>query len=474
MKTIVIILLAIILLFITIKKNRNGYSLIQALFSFKPIKEIYKHLSSEKKTSFWTIMTSVLVAILTAWIGFTVQFTISNNIQESSEKVAHYQVVDKCRPIYNDFYDSITTKCLTKTFLLMNDSKNYKKQLDNIKNELENLSKRKSNDILLYIKSYETGVYNGYPLSEELKLYIDACTGRDIPKDKDEGIISLLHFLSNKNNWKYFDYTAEKCIKTSDMIFPYLNRKDADAISSNTTKLFIARYVFDALGFKHNYDSIAFNDTNKENLDLDSIAFNDTNKENLDSITFINKYSNKYWAEVMITGRTKSNKNIRELLGTAYQIISITNKLKESNSVNATELITYIIVISNFVINPTVDNISIIQKEFIPKSSDNIIWKSIIILLISILIGYVLFMIILLNFFNKKSLEPNPMLSQNDLKNQKDEINRLRIDLNSELLIIDKLKKDSKDKDNKLREIEREKYNLQRQIDELNKNNDSI
>jgi hypothetical protein len=176
----------------------------------------------------------------------------------------------------------------------------------------------------------------------------------------------------------------------------------------------------------------------------------------------------------MTKGRTRPNKNIRELLGTAYQIISITNKLKESNSVNATELITYIMVIYNLVINPTVDNISIIQKEFIPKSSDNIIWKSIIILLISILIGYVLFMIILLNFFNKKSLEPNPMLSQNDLKNQKDEINRLRIDLNSELLIIDKLKKDSKDKDNRLREIEREKYNLQRQIDELKKNNDSI
>ncbi len=42
-------------------------------------------------------------------------------------------------------------------------------------------------------------------------------------------------------------------------------------------------------------------------------------------------------------------------------------------------------------------------------------WISVIILLVCVFIGYMLFRIILMRFFDKKSLEPNPKMSQSDL-----------------------------------------------------------
>lgn len=70
------------------------------------IRDYYRQLSAENRAHFWNIATSCIVAIVTFWVGLSIQYIVYNKGAEESKKFAHYQIVDKFYPMYLDLYDS--------------------------------------------------------------------------------------------------------------------------------------------------------------------------------------------------------------------------------------------------------------------------------------------------------------------------------------------------------------------------------
>lgn len=69
-----------------------------------------------------------------------------------------------------------------------------------------------------------------------------------------------------------------------------------------------------------------------------------------------------------------------------------------------------------FCLTPLIENVQIMTQEFSPKLENNKpMWVSVALLFVCVFIGYMLFRIILMKFFDKKSLCPNPQKSQSDL-----------------------------------------------------------
>lgn len=91
------------------KLYKSPYSLWEILNPFNTeLLNIYSHLSSENKGAFWSVSTSVLIAILTCWLGFSVQYIVTNSYKDESAKLAHYEVVDKFQSTYDNLTDSLS------------------------------------------------------------------------------------------------------------------------------------------------------------------------------------------------------------------------------------------------------------------------------------------------------------------------------------------------------------------------------
>lgn len=76
-------------------------------FYFKPLKQVYNNTSIENKALFWNITMSFLVALFTAWLGFTVSKSVQTNTESLNTKLLRYQVIDKFSPSF-DRYQEIT------------------------------------------------------------------------------------------------------------------------------------------------------------------------------------------------------------------------------------------------------------------------------------------------------------------------------------------------------------------------------
>lgn len=329
----------------------SAYSWLETLSPFNPApRNIYKHLSPENKGAFWSIASSVIIGVLSCWLGFSVQFFVYNSTQAESSKLAHYQIVDKFRPIYLEMYDSCSSRVFGEFFKALG---------------------------------------NGIKSKNELTTddYVRIINGEISCQDINSAEASMLYFLSDENNWNDINYTAKKCIEISGLIAPYLDSKNSEKLLLNNGMMLIGAHVFETL-----------------NSDAE-----------LDSLSITNKYIEEY-VKTVIKGGVSPNTNLREIYEKGYSICKTYIKIKNNSSSKIEERLPIMMQLLKYSLVPMMENILIITNEFSPEPVTNKpMWMSVAILLISIFIGYMLFRIILMKFFDKKSMEPNPKMSQSDL-----------------------------------------------------------
>ena len=119
MSIIIISLVALILIIFALRflkraemsygKDVQNSSFLACINPFDTtIRKIYNSLSPENKGSFWSVVSNTSVAILTFWIGLTVQYFILDSTKSEDSKLSHFQVVDKLKPMYENMNDSCT------------------------------------------------------------------------------------------------------------------------------------------------------------------------------------------------------------------------------------------------------------------------------------------------------------------------------------------------------------------------------
>lgn len=382
---IIICFLLIILLMKRVFSHRrffmnttNSYSWFEILLPFNPApKNIYNSLSPENKGAFWSIFSSVIIGILSCWLGFSVQFFVYNSTQTETTKLAHYQVVDKIRPMFVELYDSCTCDVLEACYKLL---LNEKETTDDYLSIIGNISPDKINT------------------------------------EKER----FLYFLSNERNWDKIIYTTKKCIEISSSIAPYVDYKTSENLLLNNAKMCIGNHLLE--------------------------SFNDTII--LDSLSFVNKHKDEY-IKLVVKGSVSPNKNLKEIYGEGYTLYRTYLEMR-SQGLHDQEKSSLMLHFLTFSLIPMCENIKHITEEIsLNESTISPIWLSIIVLLFCVFIGYMLFRIILMRFFDKKSLEPNPRISQSDLDNLYKELEickkkneQLEVDLYTESMKIKKLQKE--------------------------------
>lgn len=68
------------------------------------ITRIYRMLSDDQKINFWTITTNVFLVVFTFWMGLAVQKMVANKSAEVSNRLTHYEYMEKFFPKYDAFY----------------------------------------------------------------------------------------------------------------------------------------------------------------------------------------------------------------------------------------------------------------------------------------------------------------------------------------------------------------------------------
>ena len=119
------------------------------------IRDYYRRLSPENRGYFWNIATSCIVAIVTFWVGLSIQYIVYNKGAEESKRLAHYQVVDKIYPMYIDLYES-NKEIMSKLLIGYNDNNPEKEFLNILKTDSELIEKtaRQSVDAIGKIMPY--------------------------------------------------------------------------------------------------------------------------------------------------------------------------------------------------------------------------------------------------------------------------------------------------------------------------------
>lgn len=206
MTTLIISILAIIVIIgIIIRRfsnvrNSSTYSWFEILnpFDSSPI-QIYKHLSSENKGAFWSVTASVIIGVISCWLGFSVQFLVLNSSQTESDKLAHYEVVDKFRPKYLAVFDSITTSVIEKMTTPLGYMSDDKVEFT-------------TDDYMYYYKN------------------------KKFPENKiNTPEAQLASFVLNEDNWSSIIYTGKKIVEVSSEIAPYLDYKKNQELLNNNT-----------------------------------------------------------------------------------------------------------------------------------------------------------------------------------------------------------------------------------------------
>ena len=334
----------------SIGKTNYSWWEILWIFNAEP-RKIYNHLSPENKGAFWSVTSSVLLGIITCWLGFSLQFFVYNSSQTESSKLAHYQVIDKFRPMYLELYDSISTPVL----------KEIMSSLGYLGDKNEKLTSLSESD------------------------YLDLITKGNLSDEKintAEGYLAT--FILNKKNEPGILYTSEKFINMASNIAPYLDAKKNSKVLSNNSKIFYGTQLL--------------------------YLINDSLTQ--DSITFVKNAIYSY-NDAMIKQYVGMNMNVAKFCELEYGLYKNIRQFKENSKeykVAVSQLVTGMILI------PLFENNLLITGEFAPYDTTNkIMFASILILILSMLIGWIIFRILIMKFFDRKSLEPNPRMSQTDL-----------------------------------------------------------
>ena len=358
---IIYILLCLFVVIIVVKKlfahygfsSNIGktYSWSEILSPFNPApKNKYKHLSPENKGAFWSIISSVIIGVFSCWLGISVQFFVYNSTRTESSKLAHYQVVDKFRPIYKEMFDSCSYRFFEEYYKAIGSAQKSKDKLN----------------------------------ADE---YMRIINGEISPQEINTVEAKMLYFLSNKDNWEDINHTAKKCIEISGSIAPYLDSENSEKLLHNNSIMLVGSQLFETL----NSTTI------------------------LDSLSFVNKCIDDY-IRVCVRSGVSPNKNLRGIYEKGYSLYKNYSAIEHNNSNSIVKKLPIMLQLLRFSLIPMMENVKIITSEFSPKSTINKpMWISVIILLVCVFIGYMLFRIILMIFFDKKSLEPNPKMSQSDL-----------------------------------------------------------
>lgn len=247
---IIAIVICIFILRFFIRRSRtlvtsSSYSWFEILnpFNSAPL-QIYKHLSPENKGSFWSVSASVVIGVISCWLGFSVQYFVYNSTQMESCKLAHYEVVDKFRPKYFEIFDSCSTTVIEKMTL----------PLAYLSNDYEKLT------------------------TEDYKYYYKH---REFPKGKRNSPEAQLGaYVLNSKNWENILYTANKVIEASSEIAPYLDSKDNIKLLDNNAIVVASTQIFQLVNDSVTYDSIAIVDKCIEQQVKASILHKVTTKSN--------------------------------------------------------------------------------------------------------------------------------------------------------------------------------------------------
>lgn len=332
--------------------ERTNYSWWEILWIFNgEPKNIYNHLSPENKGAFWSVASSVLLGIITCWMGFSLQYFVYNSTQTESSKLAHYQVIDKFRPMYLELYDSISTPVLKEVM-----------------------------SSLGYLGDKDTKIGS---LSES--DYLDLMTKGKLPDEKintAEG--RLATFIFNKENELGILYTSERFMDMASNITPYLDAQTSMNVLSNNSKIFLGTHLLRSIN---------------DSLPQDSLKY----VENI-----INSYN-----DAMIKQVVAKNTDVVGFCKSHYRLYKNIIQNKENSTAYKLEVSQVVI---GMILLPLLENNILITNEFAPHDTTNkIMYVSILVLIISVLIGWILFRILIMKYFGRKSLEPNPRMSQIDL-----------------------------------------------------------
>lgn len=209
--------------FRAVPQSGKSYSWLETLSPFNSApKQIYKHLSPENKGSFWSITSSVFIGVLSCWLGFSLQFFVYNSAKTESSKLAHYQVVDKFRPMYMALYDSCSIDVYENIYGIMASSRDERKMK------------------LLPKKFYD---------KSNIKIDLS---------NEEAPVLKVFNYISDKSNWSSIDHMTKRCMQISSSIAPYLDSKRSQKLLSNNSLMLIGLQMREAVSSPIVIDSISF------------------------------------------------------------------------------------------------------------------------------------------------------------------------------------------------------------------------
>lgn len=337
-----------------VKTKGNIYSWRETLWPFdKTPFRLYKHLSPENKGAFWSLVSNIFICIITFWLGITLQCYINDKGQQYNERLTRYQIIDKFYPDYQQCVDS----CSSVYSIL---------QYANDERE-------------------RNGIEKAYSILSE--------------------------YLDNDSNYIEIDCAVEAAIEYYSKVLPYISKRDiADSIRKNNYKLFLGRRLLSNINPKICDSTTVFVD---KTISLFSKS---------DSIKEVNRLIQECYALESKIGHSDSTTYICQKLYSLSKTMFLSRmfRTKEEGYKEA---------IIQFILYPMIANRKVIENEFLiqePEITWEFSWENIrlilkdirsialFILLGCIFVGYILFRILMMRIFDRNSLKPNPILSQND------------------------------------------------------------
>ena len=241
--------------------------------------------------------------------------------------------------------------------------------------------------------------------------YVDSCSAIlsllnysmvEVEDNKNDKALNILNsYISNKENHSMIAKTAEMSVEFSSKIIPYVTRTElADSIRNNNYYLF--------LGYK---------------------CLSDSTIEIADSSTFVKNLTMECSS---LYNKIGYNRNVKKIASKFYSLVKFNQSLgiKGKDAMEAE-------IISQLILIPMIKNKQFIENEIFfsdgntTKNSilNDVRVTALLLLLLCVFVGYMLFRIVLMRVLDKKSLTPNPLLSQSDLDKLKKEIKDLKLEL---------------------------------------------
>ena len=277
--------------------------------------------------------------------------------------------------------------------------------------------------------------------SDDYKYYYKH---KKFPKDKiNTPEAQLAAFVLNEDNWSSIIYTGNKIAEVSSEIAPYLDSKKNMELLNNNTMILVGIQLYE--------------------LANDSLE--------LDSATVVHKCISRL-VNASVLQKASYQSNWSKICAMQY---SLYKEMRAQESLNRN--IALFMTINVGILQPMIKNLLTIRESFNPVETLNTIaYGSLGILLISIFIGYLLMRIIVMKFFDVKSMKPNPQLSQSEyeksmrrMKNTEKEVNQHKVNEVSLLSSIDSLNHKLSDKRDQIEKLQSEQQSMEEQNNELTK-----